>query len=306
MKKYGFGVDIGGTTIKLGLFETSGKLIEKWEIPTRTEEKGAKILPDVAAAVRKKYKERGLHKEDIEGIGIGVPGPVDADGVVHGCVNLGWKTVDVVSAISALTGLQTAAANDANIAALGEMWQGGGRGCENVLMVTLGTGVGGGVIMDGRIAAGAHGAGGEIGHMTVDWLETEPCNCGRKGCLEQYASATGVVRLAKKHVTKFAEAENLTAKDIFDAAKSGDENACDVVFLMSRILGGALANVAVVCDPEIIVIGGGVSKAGDFLLDAVQKQFEDRAFPACKGTRFALAELGNDAGIYGGMKLVLE
>lgn len=303
MKKYGFGVDVGGTSIKLGFFETGGKLLEKWEIPTRTEDKGAKVLPDVAAAIRNKYKEKGLHKEDIAGIGVGVPGPVDAHGTVRGCVNLGWKTVDVVAVISALTGLPTAAANDANLAALGEMWQGGGIGYENVLMVTLGTGVGGGVIMDGKIAAGAHGAGGEIGHMTVNFTETEPCNCGRRGCLEQYASATGIVRLAKRHGM---ELPNMSAKSVFDAARAGDQKALEVTDTMSRILGRALANVAVVCDPEVIVIGGGVSKAGTFLMDAVQGYFEKNAFSACRGTRFALAKLGNEAGIYGGMKLILQ
>ena len=184
MKKYGFGVDIGGTTCKIGLFDMSGVIVEKWEIPTNTENNGAAILDDVAAAVLGKMEEKQISKEDVQGIGLGVPGPVGADGTVHKCVNLGWGVINVERLLSEKTGLLVKAGNDANVAALGEMWQGGGKGHEDVVMVTLGTGVGGGIIIGGKMVSGFHGAGGEIGHIKVQEDETDTCGCGKKGCLE--------------------------------------------------------------------------------------------------------------------------
>lgn len=314
MKKYAFGVDVGGTTCKLGLFETGGKLMDKWEIRTNTENGGAAILPDVAASVETKLTEKGIGKEEIQGIGIGVPGPVSENGVVSCCVNLGWHDVDVVKELSALTGFTVRAGNDANVAALGEMWQGGAKGSKNIVMVTLGTGVGGGVIVGGRIVAGFDGAGGEIGHMTVCADEKEPCNCGRRGCLEQYVSATGIVRVTKRRLDAAEDAtslreidrEVLSAKDVLDAAKAGDVVALELVDEVCGILGAALSNIACVVNPEIIVIGGGVSKAGDLLTDGIRRHFMQHAFSSCKNTKFALAGLGNDAGIYGGVQMLLE
>ena len=314
MKKYAFGVDVGGTTCKLGLFETSGNLIDKWEIKTNTENGGAAILPDVAASVEAKLAEKGIGKEEVQGIGIGVPGPVREDGVVSRCVNLGWQEVHVAEELGALTGFSVKAGNDANVAALGEMWQGGAKGSKNIVMVTLGTGVGGGVIVGGHIVAGFDGAGGEIGHITVCADEKEPCNCGRCGCLEQYVSATGIVRVAKRHLDATDAAsslrqiahEALTAKDVFDAAKAGDAVALELVDEVCSILGAALSNIACVVNPEIIVIGGGVSKAGELLTDGIRGHFMKHAFSSCKNTKFALAGLGNDAGIYGGVQMLLE
>ena len=196
MKKYAFGVDVGGTTCKIGFFETDGKLIDKWEIKTNKENGGASILSDVAQAIGGKLTEKGISRNDVQGIGVGVPGPVKNDGVVHRCVNVGWGVVNVEKELGDLTGLKVKAGNDANVAALGEMWQGAAKGCRDVIMVTLGTGVGGGIIVDGKVVAGFDGAGGEIGHITVNAHEKEQCNCGQCGCLEQYASATGVVRVA--------------------------------------------------------------------------------------------------------------
>ncbi len=313
MKKYGFGVDIGGTTCKIGLFETTGQLLEKWEIPTNTQEAGKNILPNIASSLQKKMEERNIEKEEIEGIGVGLPGPVCADGSVPVCVNLGWKNMHVAKEMETLMkGIMVKAGNDANVAALGEMWQGGGKGCKQVVMVTLGTGVGGGIIMDEKIVAGANGAGGEIGHMTVNSHETIPCNCGRKGCLEQYASATGITRLAKERLAQehkeslLDKAEEISAKTVFDAYKEQDKVAEEIVEKFARILGRALSNIACVVDPEVFVIGGGVSKAGEVLLEAIEKHYRKVAFSSCKDTKFALASLGNDAGIYGCMKLVLE
>ena len=310
MKKYGFGVDIGGTTCKIGLFDMSGMILEKWEIKTNTENHGATILDDVAAAVLGKLEEKGIAKDDVQGIGLGVPGPVDGEGLVHKCVNLGWGVINVEKELSDKTGLLVKAGNDANVAALGEMWQGGGKGHQNVVMVTLGTGVGGGIIIDGKIIAGSHGAGGEIGHIHMDDEETECCGCGNKGCLEQYASATGIVRMAKKKLqnetreTKLTGFDPLTAKDIFDVAKENDEVALELVDKLCTMLGTAMANVAGVVDPEIFVIGGGVSKAGDILINGIQKKYEEKAFHACRETKIALATLGNDAGMYGCVRLL--
>lgn len=312
MKKYGFGVDVGGTTIKMGFFETDGKLLDKWEIKTNTANGGEEILSDIAKSIDNKLAQEGISKDEVQGAGVGVPGPVRGNGVVNRCVNLGWGVKDVAAELGALTGLTVKVGNDANVAALGELWQGGAKGCTDAVMVTLGTGVGGGVIVDGKIVAGFHGAGGEIGHITVNPDEIEACNCGQYGCLEQYTSATGIVRMAKRKLAKTDDAtvlrnyEPLTAKDIFDEAKNGDEVAKELVDELGLILGSALSNLAVVANPEVIVIGGGVSKAGAILIETVAEHFRESAFYALKDTRFELATLGNDAGIYGCMAMLLD
>ncbi len=312
MKKYGFGVDIGGTTCKIGLFETTGTLLDKWEIKTNTQNGGASILDDVAASIKDKLAAEKINADMVQGVGVGVPGPVTGDGVVLRCVNLGWNVVDVKKELSSKTGFAVQVGNDANVAALGEMWQGGGKGHNNVVMVTLGTGVGGGIIVDRHIVAGAKGAGGEIGHMMVNENEKDFCNCGRRGCLEQYTSATGIVRMAKYKLaedtreTSLRGIDPLTAKDIFDCAKAGDAVALELVEELGKVLGKALAGIACVVDPEIFVIGGGVSKAGDILVNVVQKYYQEYAFQVCKDAEFALASLGNDAGMYGCVQMILE
>lgn len=311
MKTYGFGVDIGGTTVKLGLFRTDGTLLDKWEIPTRTEDDGAHILLDVAEAIKGKIAEKAIDPSDVQGIGVGVPGPVTPEGIVRKCVNLGWGVFNVEDTLSELTGYLVKAGNDANVAALGEMWQGAGKGSENIVMVTLGTGVGGGVIIGGHVVAGATGAGGEIGHIPVNAQETETCGCGKTGCLEQYASATGVVRLTKRALEASDQPSSLrsltevTAKDTFDAAKAGDALALEVIEQFGEILGRALAAIACVINPEVFVIGGGVSKAGTIITDVVAKYYVPNAFHACREAQFKLAELGNDAGIYGCVRMIL-
>lgn len=313
MKKYAFGVDIGGTTVKMGVFETNGDLLDTWEIPTRTEQNGKYILEDIAAAVEKKLEEKGISKLDVEGIGMGVPGPIGPDGTVLKCVNLGWGIFNVENALEQITGLKVKAGNDANVAALGEMWQGGGRGYKNIVMVTLGTGVGGGVIIDEHILAGINGAAGEIGHIPMRDDETETCGCGKKGCLEQYASATGIVRITKEYLQKNPEAkttlreiDGFTAKDICDAAKNGDKVALAMVDEVGCMLGKALACISCAVNPEAFVIGGGMAKAGDILLDAIKRYYTQYAFHAACKTTFKPAELSNNAGIYGGVRMVLE
>ncbi len=313
MKKYAFGVDIGGTTIKLGLFETTGRLLDTWEIKTRLESAGEYILEDIKNAAEQKLKEKAIDSDEVEGIGLGVPGPVGPDGTVYRCVNLGWGVFNVEQKLSAMTGFAVKAGNDANVAALGEMWQGGGKGCGSIVMVTLGTGVGGGVIIDGGIVSGHNGAAGEIGHIHVREAETECCGCGKKGCLEQYASANGIVKETVRYLSNHPEAvstlkemPDLTAKVIFDAAKQGDAVACRMVDETARMLGKALAQIACVTNPEAFVIGGGMAKAGAMLIQLIQKYFIQYAFHAAEQTDFKEATLSNEAGIYGGVKLVME
>lgn len=305
MKNYVLGVDIGGTTAKLGFFTVEGELLDKWEIITRKEEEGKYILTDVAKALEDKLVERGVTKDDVVGVGIGVPGPVTDDGRVLKCVNLGWGVFNVEEEFEKIFGLPVKSGNDANMAALGEIWQGGGRGHKSIVMVTLGTGVGGGIISNGKVLPGANGAGGEIGHIHVNDNETESCGCGKKGCLEQYTSATGVVRMAEKFLKEsdkpsvLRSSDYVTAKEIFDAAKDGDELALDIVEEHGKCFGKALASIACVCDPEAFVIGGGVSRAGYILLETTEKYYRQYAFHACQNAKFVLAKLGNDAGVYG-------
>ena len=308
--KYCFGVDVGGTTIKLGLFTVEGELLDKWEIKTYAENEGERILPDVSETIKVKIKERKMATDDICGIGVGVPAPVDKNGAIERAANVGWQAKNIKKELEELTGFSCVIGNDANVAALGEMWKGAGEGEKDLIMVTLGTGVGGGIIIDGRAVGGAHGAGGEIGHMTVRTDETEACGCGRKGCLEQYASATGLVRLAKRYFENNAkesilQGKEITAKEIFDAAKAGDEAALLITEEFGAYLGQALVNLAATVDPAVFVIGGGVSKAGNILLDIVKKYFYEHAFYGNQKTRITLATLGNDAGIYGAAKQVL-
>ncbi len=310
--KYGFGIDLGGTTVKLAWFSADGCLLDKWEIPTVTENGGTQILPDIAASIHTYLEQKSVDKSQIIGIGIGVPGPVDGQGVVNKCINLGWGVFNIEQQLTCLTGLPVKAGNDANMAALGEAWKGGGNGCKNMVLATLGTGVGGGIIIDGRPVCGVHGAAGEIGHIVVNKQETRACGCGKFGCAEQYCSATGIVRLTKAVLEGDARdstlraCENLTCKDVFDAAKAGDILANEALEQAYDYMGQFIANVCMVSDPEIVVLGGGVSKAGQMLLDGAKRYFDKYIFHASGSTRFALASLGNDAGAYGAFKLVLD
>ena len=311
MGKYIFGVDIGGTTVKLGFFDREGNLLDKWEIPTRTEDGGCNILPDVADSISKKLKEKEVAIEDVAGIGVGAPGPIDGEGVVHRAVNLGWGVFSIKKTLEDILHLPVMAGNDANVAALGEMWKGGGRGSRDLIMVTLGTGVGGGIITDGRILTGVCGAGGEIGHVHVEDAETESCNCGNYGCLEQYTSATGITRLANRKLAgcdkeSVLRGGEVSAKTVFDAVKQKDALAMEIAEEFGKYLGDGLAVIARVINPDTIVIGGGVSKAGEILMDYIRPHYEKNVFHGSREVKFALATLGNDAGIYGSAKLVLD
>ena len=310
-QKICFGADMGGTTIKIGYFTTEGELLEKWEIKTRKENNGAYILEDLAASILNKMREKKISSDNVIGIGLGVPGPVLDDGTVNICVNVGWGVFNVEKKLSELTGLKTRVNNDANVAALGEMWQGGGKGFQSIVMITLGTGVGGGLIINGEIVSGSNGAAGEIGHMTMNPREKDICNCGKHGCLEQYASATGIVRVARQHARLYhgssllKEKPIFSAKDVLDAAKTEDPLACEIMDEVCGYLGLALANVSAVADPEAFCIGGGVSKAGEYLINMIEKYYGKYAFHASRNTVFKLATLGNNAGIYGSAKMML-
>lgn len=304
---YKFGVDVGGTTVKIGLFSGDGKLEEKYEIATDKSDQGAHIIEHIAAKLDEIIAEKSYGILDCMGVGIGLPGPVDR-GMILGCVNLGWGIFSIVEEFSkAFHNVPVYAGNDANIAALGEYVAGAGKGMKNMMMVTLGTGVGGGIIIDGRILEGANGGAGEIGHIPVNPQEQDTCGCGKKGCLEQYASATGIVRIAeklRKENGNTALPAGCTAKQVFDYAKEGDELAVQAVEELGRYLGLALASCACVLNPEGIVIGGGVSRAGKILLDVTEKNFQTYVFKPCRNVKFCLAELGNDAGIYGAAAMV--
>lgn len=313
MKPYAFGVDVGGTSVKLGLFSSEGSLLEKWEIPTRTENNGDHVLPDIVASILSKLTEKNIPFEEIEGIGIGVPGPVSADFTVNKCINLGWGVFNLKEKMNQLLPQipKIAAGNDANVVTLGELWQGGGKGYHSAVMFTLGTGVGGGIVVNDQIVAGTNGGAGEVGHMTVNPQESVPCACGKYGCLEQYASANGLVRMGKVMLfqsykpSKLREMENFTAKDICDLAREGEEMSLDIVDRFGEYLGRAMSYVSCTVDPDICIIGGGMSRAGSIITDAILKYYRRYAFHVSTGTSIALAELGNDAGIYGCAKMIL-
>ena len=314
MKEYAFGIDLGGTTAKVGLFTTAGALLEKWEVPTDTSNAGEHILGNLAKAVKDKMQENGITAEQVEGVGVGVPGPVlDSRIVPIICANLGgWGERNVSIQLSGLLdGIRVLVGNDANVAALGEIWMGCAKGCRSAVMVTLGTGVGGGVIVNGKIIEGAHGAGGEIGHITVNPHETAVCGCGKHGCLEQYSSATGVVRCMKKLLDENPDTPctlrgtDFAAKDVFDAARAGDALAAREVDEMTDTLGMALASIASTTDPEMFMVGGGVARAGDVLFNPLREHFKTYAFRSCRETPIVAATLGNDAGIYGAVRLIV-
>ena len=309
--KFGFGIDLGGTTVKLAYFDEKGTMLDKWEIPTDISENGKHILPDIAAAILAYIEEKKIPREALLGAGIGVPGAVNSQGIVAGCDNLGWGHFSVKDALEPLLGMPVVAGNDATVAALGECWKGGGQGYKSMVLVTLGTGVGGGIILDGKPVHGSTGAGGEIGHMVLNRNETAVCGCGKKGCVEQYCSATGIARLTRLALAEsetpssLRGMERIMAKDVFDAASAGDKLAQDVLEQVYAYMGEFIANICCVVNPEIIVFGGGVSRAGQPLLEGVKRHFARWGYHACQDTKFALATLGNDAGAYGAFKLVL-
>lgn len=310
--KYGFGVDLGGTTVKIAYFDENGAMLCKWEIPTDISSNGKNILSDISASIHSFLQEKHIDRSSIIGIGIGVPGAVLTTGEVNCCENLGWGRFNVTKEFSDLVGFPVKATNDANAAALGEYWKGSGEGTHSMVMVTLGTGLGGGIVINGNLIGGAHGSGGEIAHIVLNHDEKVQCNCGKYGCAEQYCSATGIVRLTKKALlasslaSPLRQIDNLTCKDVFDCGKAGDPLATEILQTFYRYLGEFIANLSMILDPEVVVFGGGVSKAGTVILDGIRPYFEQSVFHASRDVKFTLAQLGNDAGAYGAFKLVLD
>lgn len=306
MKPYAIGIDIGGTAIKLGLFQTDGTLLEKWQLPTRTEDGGSHVLTDALSSVWGVLTRRSISWSEVEGAGMGVPGPVDDGGTVFRCVNLGWGVFNIPEAMRRLEpGLnRVQVSNDVNAAALGELWKGGAREYRSAFLVTLGTGIGGGLVLNDRIVNGAGGGAGEIGHFCVNPEEPEQCSCGGHGCLEQYASARGLLRCARKAMP--GAPKNMSAKMVCDMAREGNPVALSLLEQLGHRLGWTLTAVAGSVDPEVFVIGGGLSQAGSILLDKIASEYRKFAFHAFRDTEFVLAELGNDAGIYGCVKMLLQ
>ncbi|MGO0107593.1 ROK family glucokinase [Streptococcus suis] len=319
MSKKIIGIDLGGTSVKLAILTTDGEIQEKWSIKTNILDDGSHIVPDIIDSIKQRFETHGLTKDDFLGVGMGSPGVVDSEaGTVIGAYNLNWKTLQLVKEqFESALGLPFFIDNDANVAALGEQWVGAGNNNPNVVFMTLGTGVGGGVIAAGNLIRGVKGAGGELGHITVDFDEPFACTCGKKGCLETVASATGIVNLSRRYADQYAgdaklkqmidDGQDVTAKDVFDLAKEGDDLALIVYRHFSEYLGVACANIAAVLNPAYIVLGGGVSAAGEFLLDGVRKVFAENSFPQIKeSTQIVLATRGNDAGVLGAASLVLK
>ncbi|HEM5173499.1 TPA: ROK family glucokinase [Streptococcus suis] len=319
MSKKIIGIDLGGTSVKLAILTTEGEIQEKWSIKTNILDDGSHIVPDIIDSIKQRFETHGLTKDDFLGVGMGSPGVVDSEaGTVIGAYNLNWKTLQLVKEqFETALGLPFFIDNDANVAALGEQWVGAGNNNPNVVFMTLGTGVGGGVIAAGNLIRGVKGAGGELGHITVDFDEPFACTCGKKGCLETVASATGIVNLSRRYADQYAgdaklkqmidDGQDVTAKDVFDLAKEGDDLALIVYRHFSEYLGVACANIAAVLNPAYIVLGGGVSAAGEFLLDGVRKVFVENSFPQIKeSTQIVLATRGNDAGVLGAASLVLK
>ncbi|BCP57704.1 ROK family glucokinase [Streptococcus suis] len=319
MSKKIIGIDLGGTSVKLAILTIEGEIQEKWSIKTNILDEGSHIVPDIIDSIKHRFETHGLTKEDFLGVGMGSPGVVDSEaGTVIGAYNLNWKTLQLVKdQFESALGLPFYIDNDANVAALGEQWVGAGNNNPNVVFMTLGTGVGGGVIAAGNLIRGVKGAGGELGHITVDFDAPFACTCGKKGCLETVASATGIVNLTRRYAEEYAgdaklkqlidDGEEVTAKDVFDLAKEGDDLALIVYRHFSNYLGVACANIAAVLNPAYIVLGGGVSAAGEFLLDGVRNVFAENSFPQIKeSTQIVLATRGNDAGVLGAASLVLK
>lgn len=298
MKQVCFGVDIGGTSVKLGLVDSDGPLLHKSEFPSPRDP--AAMFDRIAAEiqqVKSQYDDCAF-----VGAGVGVPGPVFNQEQVKGCVNLGWGDINVATELASRTGLVVKVENDANLAALGELWHGAAKGRKSMAMLTVGTGIGCGIIANGQIISGANGAAGEAGHMPMSFHRDWQCSCGKFGCLEVTASATGIIRAAREF-SPFREMDSVTAKDVFDAAAEGNQQALDVVNTAARSLGVATAMIGCIVNPEIFIIGGGVSAAGSILMDPVVAAYRENVFSPARQATFALAQLGNNAGIYGGAGL---
>lgn len=314
MGKMIIGIDIGGTNVKIGLLNLEGDIVSKWEINTNKENKGKSIVDEIWTFISHNLSEM-IVQNKIIGIGVGAPGFVnESTGKVYEAVNIGWTNFPLAKMLQEKAGLPVLVENDANIAALGEYWKGNRDRVDSLIIITLGTGVGGGIISDGEVLHGENGTAGEIGHIIVE-PNGYPCNCGRKGCLDTIASATGIVRRAKDIISQdemsalaklyYSNNDKIDAKDIFDLAKKGDADCVEIITEIADSIGIALANAAAIVNPSTIIVGGGLSEAGEWFLDQIKLSFKKYSLTRIGDeTRIELAKLGNDAGIIGAAYLV--
>lgn len=308
------GVDVGGTAIKVGICNADGQLLHTYEGPTEASKGTDTILQNIAKYAQQIVVESDYEWEQVDGVGVGIAGFLDIpNGIVKFAPNLKIENVNLKAYLEQELNKTVKVNNDANVAALGEAWGGAGRGIAHCVCYTLGTGVGGGIIIDGKIVEGYAGMAGELGHMSiVPDLEAIQCGCGKMGCLETVSSATGIIRMAKDAVergdrTSLSQVENIMAKDVLDAAKAGDEVATRIVNRAAFYLGKSMAMIAIVLNPQYFIIGGGVSKAGDFLFDQIREVFEKYTQDQAKeNVKIVAATLGNDAGVVGAAGLILR
>lgn len=308
--RYGFGVDIFGPNIKFGFFDEDGNLIDKWKIAVPIMNGGNQIIPIVANEIEEYLKKKGIDEDKIIGVGVGIPGPVNKSGVVNKCVNLGWGVFNIERALAGLTDLKVKAGNISNLSALGECWR--GSGSENMVFMAMNTGLGGGIICDGKLVCGNNGGAGEIGHITVNKAEKEPCSCGKFGCVEQYCSPAGIVRTARKMLMNTEMESSLRRRKFFDykdvlkAAEEDDKLAKEVMVKVYDYAGCALATACCVMNPDTIVLGGEFCKIGKPAMDGITRSFKKYIFYANENVKISFAELDTDACIHGAFRYVLD
>lgn len=311
---YRIGIDVGGTGIQSGLVDEKGNILQKVSIPTRLDLSFEDQIAALAESLRNLISVSGVTEDDIHSIGIGIPGIADqTTGIVIKCTNMNWHFLPLRAELQKWINKPVYIDNDANVAALAESVAGVSAGTDSSVFITIGTGIGSGIIINGKIWSGAHGVGGELGH-TIIRLDGDECTCGNHGCLERYCSANAIIRMAREKVAsvpdtlimKKAEGDpaKINAKIIFDSARENDPLAVEVFNYYIACVSQAIANVINFFDPEIIVLGGGVSKAGDFLLDAIHREFPQYVlFNSLPLPKVVLATLGADAGIIGAAML---
>lgn len=308
--RYGFGIDIFGPNIKFGFFDEQGNLIEKWKIAAPVINESSQIIPTIANEVNNYLKKNSISDDEIIGIGVGIPGPVNSSGVVNKCVNLGWGVFNIERALTGLTELKVKASNISSLSALGECWK--GSGSDNMVFMAMNTGLGGGIVCDGKMVWGTTGGAGEIGHIVVNKSEKEACTCGKFGCVEQYCSPGGIVRVARRMLVNSQEASVLRKKKFFDykdvlkAVDEGDKIAKDVMAKVYDYAGHALAGICCVLNPDTIVLGGEFCKIGQPAMEGIVRSFKKYVFYANDNVKFYFAELDTDACIHGAFKLVLD
>ncbi|MBC2851332.1 ROK family protein [Cetobacterium sp. 8H] len=313
---YFAGVDIGGTNTKIGVLNSEGDILKSTSIKTESIMGVDYTLNKIWGTIQNLLEELEIDEIMVKGIGMGIPGPVIDRKIVGFFANFPWdKNINISEKMEKISGVKTRLDNDVNVIALGETLYGAGKGFSKSVTIALGTGIGGGIFIDGKLVSGATGAGGEIGHMKLE-KEGKLCGCGQKGCFETYASATGVIRetLSRLQINKNnslykridGDLNKLEAKYVFDEAKNGDKFSLDIVDYVSEYLAMGIGNILNVINPEIVILSGGVALAGDILLDKVKEKLPNYALEiTVEKLKIRIGELGNDAGIKGASALTI-